>query len=337
MGNEFIRTQRPDAYDPSIQWEETTTQNIALDFGFLNDRISGSFDLYQRTTDNLINEIPIAAGTNFSNFLVTNVGSLENKGFEANLTVRPISKSDMSLEISANFTYNVNEITKLTLIDDPTYPGYDAGGIAGGVGNNVQINGVTHAANTFFLFQQVYDANGMPIEGAYIDLSGNGGAVEGNNLNKDYIHNPAPQYLIGLSSRFTYKKFDASVSGRFNLGNYVYNNNASSMALYSNVYNQSGFASNILTAVESTKFNNAQYWSDFYLENASFFRMDNINFGYSFDNFFTEKINGRVSFAVDNVFVVTDYTGLDPEVSGGIDNNIFPRPRTFILGLNLNF
>lgn len=337
FGNTFYSTLRPDAYDKNLQWEETTTQNVALDFGFMDDKITGSVDLYKRTTDNLINEVPIAAGTNFSNFLVTNVGSLENKGFEANLTVRPISTSDMSLEISTNFTYNVNEITKLTMVDDPTYVGYDAGGIAGGVGNNVQINSIGQSANTFFLFQQVYGADGMPIQGLYVDRSGKGGTVSGNNLNKYYVHNPAPQYLIGLSSRLNYKQFDFSFSGRFNIGNYVYNNNASNIALYQNVYNQSGYASNILTAVENTEFETAQYWSDLYLENASFFRMDNISFGYSFDQLFTEKLNGRVSLGVDNAFVITNYTGLDPEVAGGIDNNIYPRPRTFIFGVSLNF
>jgi iron complex outermembrane receptor protein len=223
------------------------------------------------------------------------------------------------------------------MVDDPTYVGYDAGGIAGGVGNNVQINSIGQSANTFFLFQQVYGADGMPIQGLYVDRSGKGGTVSGNNLNKYYVHNPAPQYLIGLSSRLNYKQFDFSFSGRFNIGNYVYNNNASNIALYQNVYNQSGYASNILTAVENTEFETAQYWSDLYLENASFFRMDNISFGYSFDQLFTEKLNGRVSLGVDNAFVITNYTGLDPEVAGGIDNNIYPRPRTFIFGVSLNF
>lgn len=337
MGNNFYPTQRPDAYDANIKWEETTTYNAGLDYGFFNNRIFGSFEVYQRKTDNLINEIPIAAGTNFSNFLVTNVGSLENKGFEAALTLRPISEADMSLEITTNFTYNKNEITKLTLTDDPTYTGYDVGGISGGVGNHVQINAVSYGANTFFLFNQVYGTDGIPIEGLYIDKTGDGGNVSGNNLNKYYLKSPAPEYLIGLSSKFNYKDFDFSFSGRFNIGNYVYNNNASNMALYQNLYNQSGYTSNILKDVQKTGFTTAQYWSDFYLENASFFRMDNISLGYSFDKLITEKLEGRVSFTVQNAFVVTNYSGLDPEVSGGIDNNIFPRPRTFVLGLNINF
>lgn len=337
FGNTFYPTQRPNPYDENIKWEETTTQNIALEFGFLKDKISGSIDFYKRTTDDLINRIPIAAGTNFSNFLVTNVGSLENKGFELELIGRIISKPEISWEVSTNLTYNVNKITKLTAIDDPDYPGYDVGGIAGGVGNTVQINAVGYPANSFYLFRQVYGTDGMPIEGLYVDKTGLGGNVAGNNLNKYYMKNPAPDYSIGLSSRFTYKNFDFSFAGRINIGNYVYNNNASNLALYQNLYNQSGYTANILKDVEKSEFTTAQYWSDFYLENASFFRMDNINLGYTFDRLFTERLNGRVAFTVQNAFVITKYSGLDPEVAGGIDNNIFPRPRTFMLGLNLNF
>lgn len=341
FGSSFYPTLRPDAYDANIKWETTTTLNLGLDVSFYSGRLTGFVDVYQRTTDDLINEIPIAAGTNFSNFLVTNVGSLENKGIELGLTGVIISKPDFSWEASANLTYNQNEITKLTLVNDPDYPGYNTGGISGGVGNTVQINGVGHSANTFYLFRQVYDGSGNPIEGLYVDKTGNGGNVAGDELNKFYVHKPAPDFLIGVSSRLNYKNFDFSFSGRVNLNNYVYNNNASNMALYQNLYNQSGFNSNILTDVKKTEFTTAQYWSDIYLENASFFRMDNMSLGYSFDQLLTEKLNGRIAFTVQNAFVITNYSGLDPEVNNGtdpgIDNNIYPRPTTYMLGLNLNF
>jgi iron complex outermembrane receptor protein len=238
--------------------------------------------------------------------------------------------------LTANVTYNQNEITKLTLVDDPTYPGYPTGGISGGVGNNVQINSVGYPANSFYLFSQVYN-NGKPVEGLYVDKTGDGGNVSGNDLNKYHIKKPAPTYLIGISSRVAYKDFDFTFSGRINLDNYVYNNNASSKALYQNLYNQSGYTANILKDVEKTGFMNAQYWSDFYLEDASFFRMDNMSLGYNFKKLLTEKLNGRIAFTVQNAFVITDYSGLDPEVSNGIDNNLYPRPRTFMLALNLNF
>lgn len=337
FGGVFYPTQRPDAYDANIQWETTTTLNLGVDYSLYNGRLSGFVDVYKRTTDNLLNEIPIAAGTNFSNFLTTNVGSLENQGVELGITGVLVSKEDLSWEVSGNLTYNQNEITKLTLVNDPDYPGYNTGGISGGVGNTVQINGIGHPANTFYLFRQVYDQFDNPIEGLYVDKTGSGGNVAGDELNKFYVHNPVPEILIGLSSRVSYKNFDFSFSGRINLNNYVYNNNASSMALYQNLYNQSGYNSNILTDVEKTEFTTAQYWSDIYLENASFFRMDNMSLGYSFDQLLTEKLNGRVAFTVQNAFVITNYSGLDPEVSGGIDDNIYPRPTTYMLGLNLNF
>jgi len=337
FGGNFYPTLRPNPYDLNIKWEETSTQNIALDFGFLKERISGTLDFYKRVTNDLINEVPIAAGINFSNFLTSNVGSLENKGFEASLTLRPISKNDIVWEISTNFSYNENTITKLTLVDDTTYVGYATGGISGGSGNNVQINAVGYPSNTFLLFQQVYNADGMPIEGLYIDKTGEGGEVSANNLNKFYLGNPAPKYTIGLSSRLEYKQFDLAFSARVNLGNEVYNNNASNRALYQNLYNQSGYTSNVLRSVYDSNFSTAQYWSDFYLEDGSFLRMDNITLGYNFSKLVTDKMSGRVSFTVQNAFVITKYTGIDPEVFGGIDSNIFPRPRTFMLGLNINY
>ena len=338
FGDTFYNTQRPERYDANIQWEETTTYNIGLDFGLFDNRITGSFEYYQRETKDLISEIPIAAGTNFSNFLITNVGSLENNGFEAQITGRPITTKDWSWEITGTFSYNENEITKLTRVDDPNFKGNKAGdAIAGGVDNKVLQDAVGQPFHSFYLFNQVYDINGMPIEGLYIDHTGQGGAVDGNDNNKRFNGSPAADYLIGVSSRVNYKNWDFSFNARISIGNYVYNNNASNRALYQNLYNQSGYAANILSAIEETKFATAQYFSDFYLEDASFLRMDNINLGYSFDKLFTEKLSGRVGLTVQNAFVITNYSGLDPEVSSGIDNNLYPRPRTFILGVNIDF
>lgn len=338
FGNTFYQTLRPEEYDINLRWEETTTYNAGLDFGLFENRIYGSVDVYKRITNDLLNEIPIAAGTNFSNFLITNVGSLENKGIELTFTGRPISTHEMSWEVGVNMSYNKNEITKLTRVNDPDYTGYDTGDeISGGVGNKVLINSIGQPANSFFMFQQVYDTEGDPIEGLYVDKTGEGGEVSGNNANKYYMHNAAPDYLFGISSNFQYKNFDISFAGRLSIGNYVYNNNYSNRALYQNVYNQAGYLSNILASIDDTEFATAQYWSSHYLENASFFRMDNINLGYRFEKLFTEKLTGRVSFTVQNAFVVTAYSGLDPEVDNGIDKNIYPRPRNFILGLNLDF
>jgi iron complex outermembrane receptor protein len=337
FGNTFYPTLRPDAYDANLKWETVTSINAGLDFTILNKRISGTFDIYKNTSDDLLNNIPIPVGSNFSNFLLTNVGSMENKGFELGLNVTPILEPDYSWEFGVNLTYNENKITKLTLVDDPSYTGVNTGGISGGVGNNVQKFIVGMPARIFFLFNQVYGTNGKPIEGLYVDKSGKGGNVAGNELNKYYFESPDPDYLIGVSSKVNYNEFDLSFSGRISLGNYVYNNNASNRALYQQVYNQSGFLSNILTDVRKTDFMTAQYWSSFYLENASYFKLDYISLGYNFTSLFGNNTSGRIGLSVQNVFTITKYTGLDPEVDNGIDNNIYPRPRTFMLSISLNY
>ena len=336
FGNTFVPTLRPNAYDYNIKWEQTATKNAGLDFGFLDNKINGTVDVYDRVTTNLINTIPIAAGSNFSNFLTTNVGSLENKGVEFSLDLRPVSTKDLSWNVGFNLAYNQNKVTKLTKTDDPTYPGVDFGTIGGGVGNYIQNVRVGYPNNSFFVFQQVYDSKGMPIEGMYVDRSGQGGVVSGNNLNKYHYKKPAPDYSMGLSSRIAYKNVDFSFSSRINIGNYVYNNVASS-ATYSTAYIQSGYFNNIPKLVNNTKFVNPQYFSDIYIENASFFRMDNMSLGYNFRKLITEKLSGRLSLTVQNAFVITKYTGLDPEVDGGIDNNNYPRPRVYMLGLNVTF
>jgi len=332
FGNAFFNTLRPNPYDANIKWEETTTYNAGLDFGFMNNRITGSIDLYKRKTKDLLNFIPIAAGSNFSNFLTTNVGDLENKGIEFSVNGLVVTNKDWSWNIGFNAAYNENKITKLTKTDDPNYPGVDVGLIGGGVGNFIQNQRVGFPANSFFVFQQVYGSNGMPIEGLYVDRTGTGGTVTSNNLNKYHYKKPAPDLTLGINSRVAYKQLDFSFAGRANFGNYVYNNVASG-ALYSTLYNQSGFYNNLPKLVNNSKFTNTQYFSDFYVENASFFKMDNMSVGYNFDQY----IKARLSFTVQNVFTITKYKGLDPEVDGGIDNNFYPRPRIFVLGVNLTF
>lgn len=337
FGSTFYNTLRPNAYDANIKWESTSTQNIGLDFGLFKDRITGSVDAYIRKTENLINNIPIAAGSNFSNFLTTNVGNLENKGFEVTLNTQAIAKKDLMWTIGVNFSYNENKITKLNKTDDPTYPGIPGGTISGGVGNTIENVNVGYPNSSFFVLQQVYGSNGFPIEGLYVDRSGLGGSVTGEIKNKYHYKKPAPNETIGLTSRFMYKKFDFSFSGRASIGNYVYNNVASENANYAGFYGQSGFFSNIPKQVNDTKFLNQQLFSDYYMENASFFRMDNMSVGYNFAQILGEKLKARLSFTVQNAFVITKYKGLDPEVDGGIDNNFYPRPRIFLVGLNLTF
>jgi iron complex outermembrane receptor protein len=332
IGGTYISTLRPNGYDPNIKWEQTTTQNAGLDFGFFNNRISGSFDVYKRVTDNLLETVAIPSGSNFSNTLLTNVGSLENKGYEISLNLIPVSTKDMNLTLGFNLTYNKNKITKLLANDDPSYIGILEGGDS--FTGSLQVTRVGSAAHSFFMNKQVYDSKGNPIEGVYVDLSGNGGTVNGNNADKYIDHNPAPDYIMGFSARFDYKNFDISASSRTSLGNYVYNQVAAG-ASYDQMY-QLGYWHNEATYLSDTKFVKRQFTSDYFVQNASFFKLDNISTGYKFDKLFN-AVSARISFTVQNVFTITKYKGIDPEVNGGIDNNFYPRPRTFLLGISLTY
>jgi TonB-linked SusC/RagA family outer membrane protein len=340
FGSGLVNTLRPNPYDASIKWEGTATLNAGIDFGFIHDRITGSIDVYQRQTKDLINEIPIPAGSNFSNYLITNVGTLKNKGIEIALSGKVIDTEKSAWTVGFNFTSNKNEITKLTLSNDPSYLGDFVGAIAGGVGNNVQINSVGHPANSYFVFQQIYDAQGRPIEGLYANRSGMSGSVTSNLKNKYHYYSPYAKYLAGINSTVRYGNFDLYVSGRLSVGNHAYNNRASA-STYKGVYVNTGFFNNVASYINDTGFYDTQYWSSYYVENASFFKMDNISFGYNASKLFSEKVKARMSLTVQNAFVITKYSGIDPEVNDGtnpgIDNNIYPRPRTFVLGINLTF
>lgn len=336
FGNEWLQTYRPSAYNKDLKWETTKTLNLGLDFTLFNDRINGSFEIYKKKTVDLINYVNVAAGTNLSNFIYANVGEMENNGVEFTLNTRPVVTKDLVWNLGINLGYNKSEITKLLLSDVDGYVGIMTGGISGGVGNTIQNHNVGYSPYAFFVYQQVYDADGNPIEGLYVDRSGNGGSVSSSLDNKYHYKKPDPDVTIGINSSLRYKQWDASFSGRLYLGNYVYNNVNSDRALYSSIYNQSGFLNNVPTSIYDTKFFSTQYFSDYYVENASFFRMDNISVGYNFEKLFGSKLDGRVSFTCQNAFVITNYSGLDPEVAGGIDNNIYPKARTFVLGLNLN-
>jgi iron complex outermembrane receptor protein len=334
FGNEFITTLRPEGYNANLKWEETTTYNIGLDYSFNEEQIFGSVELFQRETEDLLNVIPVPAGSNFTNRILSNVGNLEVQGVEFDITGRIISTEKSFLQVSMNATYTTDEITKLTTVDDPSYIGVETGGITGGTGNFVQVHSVDHPRNSFFVFEQVYDENGMPIEGLYVDRNGDGELTDDD---KYRYKSPNSDWTFGFSTRYEYAGWDASFSARASLGNYVYNNVASDNAIISGTFNNTGYLTNPTEFIFDTNFENARYTSDHYVENASFLRMDNISVGYTFDQFLDVVSSMRVSATVQNVFTITDYSGQDPEVFGGIDYNLYPRPRTFMLGLNLNF
>lgn len=334
FGNAFFPTLRPNGYDANIRWESTSTLNAGFDLGLFGDRISFTADYYYRETTDLLNTIPVAAGTNLTNFITTNVGSLVNKGIELTLNAKAIDRDGLVWNIGANFTKNIPEITRLLQVKDPNYVGVLVGGISGGVGNTIQIHSVGFPPFAFYPQQQVYNAAGKPLEGLYVDRNGDGQANE-----KDWYRykSPNPEFLVGINSNLTYKQFDFSFSGRLSINNYVYNNVASNRTFYNTVYNTNGFFGNVITDISNTQFANAQYRSDYYIENASFFKMDFMSAGYSFENVMGSKVRGRVGLTVRNAFFITKYKGLDPEVGGGIDNNIYPRARVFMLNLSLTF
>ena len=324
---------RPDAYNKKLKWETTTTTNFGLDWSMFNNRFSGSVDYYIRKTTDLINTASVSAGSNFRNQVTSNIGSLENKGIEAAVTVRPIVTKDWQWEISANFTYNKNEITELTGESSLVM----TGGISSGTGNQCQAHSVDHPKNSFYVFQQIYDANGKPIEGMFVDRNGDGTISDADRY---FYKAPDAPYLAGLSSRVQYKNWDFGFGLRASFDNYVFWDKGAGVQNTEKRYDSSfDYLQNTIPMILENKwstYDNKCCLSDYYVRNASFLKCDNITLGYSFDKFLN-KFSGRVYASATNVFTITKYEGLDPEVGGGIDNNIYPRPFTMLLGLNFNF
>jgi TonB-dependent starch-binding outer membrane protein SusC len=335
FGDEMISTLRPEGYDENLKWEETTTWNLGLDYGIANDRFAGSLDFYWRETRDLLNFIPIPAGTNLTNAILTNIGNLENRGVEFSINTRPVVSPTTVWRLGFNATYNETRITRLTTSEDPNYLGVLTGGISGGVGNTVQVHSVGFAPNTFFVFQQVYDQNGNPIEGLYVDRNGDGEITDDDRY---HFRKPAADYFFGINSNLEIGNFSFSFAGRANLGNFIYNNVSSMHGELSRLYRPEGpYLSNIIADAFNVNFNNAQYLSDYYIQDASFFKMDNITLAYNFANLMQNNLNMLLSFTIQNAFVISRYGGLDPEIAFGIDNNFYPRPRTFVLGVNFQF
>lgn len=331
-------TYRPNAYNPDLKWEKTTTYNVGLDFGFLNNRINGAVDYYYRKTTDLLNSVFVSAGTNFKNKVLSNVGSLENSGIEFSINAKPVVTTDWTWDLGFNITYNKNEITKLTTGDCENY--YVAAGdnIGGGRDMKAMAHAVGHPASSFYVYQQVYDENGKPIENEFVDRNGDG-TINGDD--RYFYKKPTADVLMGLTSRLSYKSWDFSFSLRASLNNYVYNSveaggsdcNPTSVYSFGALNNRPlmGVANNIQNLKDNTLL------SDYFVQNASFMKCDNITLGYSFKKLFGAPIGGRVYAAVQNVFTITKYKGLDPEVEKGLDNNIYPRPLTTLIGLSLNF
>jgi TonB-linked SusC/RagA family outer membrane protein len=334
FGDEFIYTYRPNGYDANIRWEETTTYNVGLDFSIVKNRVGGTLEVYQRLTKDLLNYIPVPAGTNLTNFINTNIGNIENRGIELSLNLTPYLTDKNSWDFAMNIAYNQAEITKLTAIDDPDYDGVLTGGIAGGVGSNIQIHTVGFAPSSFFVYEQLYDESGNILEGQFADRN-NDGVV--NDEDKYRFENPAADYSLGFTSNLALGNFDFSFAGRAAIGNFVYNNVQTDMGYFDRMYGTTGTLWNVhQSAVDLNVINQANLtFSDHFVKNANFLRLDHITLGYNFRELTGYGI--RMYATVQNPFVITKYDGLDPEIGNGIDNNIYPRPRTFVIGVNADF
>jgi TonB-dependent starch-binding outer membrane protein SusC len=332
--NDTIRTLRPNGYTLDLRWEETTTYNVGVDFSVIKDKLSATLDVYQRNTRDLLNFVPVPALSNLTNFANINIGEMTSKGIEFTLDYTPIRTSKMSWNIGANAAYNISEITRLTISDDPSYLGILTGGIAGGVGSTIQIHSVGNQPSSFFVLQQQYDENGTLLEGEFTDQNGDGII---NELDRVRYRNPAPFYTLGITSNFSYGNFDFSFAGRANLGNWVYNNIQTDMGYLDRIYHPSNFLVNVhRSAVDlNVRRQGSLTFSDHFVQASSFFRFDHITMGYNIDNFIGRYF--RVFATFQNPFVFTGYTGLDPEIGNGIDNNVYPRARNYLLGISVDF
>lgn len=337
IGNQVIQPITPAGYNADLKWETTTTWNAGFDYGFLNDRIYGSVDFYKRFTKDLLNWTPVAAGANLTNYLNANIGNLENTGVEFEINAVAVETRDWNWKIGANVAWNKTVVTKLTTDDERSdYYGVETGGISGGTGNNIQVHQTGKAPYSFFVYQQVYDTDGNPIEGLYVDRNDDG-KIDTND--KYCHHKAAPDVTIGLNTTLSYKNWTLALSAHSSIGNWVYDNIHSNGELLSDLWTNS-FVNNRTSGALKTNFRtNAQYFSDYYVKNASFFKFDNI----TLSRYFALRPNSdhpmglNVFATVQNVACISAYDGIDPEIYSGIDNNMYPRPRTYILGIKFNF
>jgi iron complex outermembrane receptor protein len=336
LGGTPYRAYSPLGFNRDLRWETTDTYNAGLDLGFLDGRITASVDAYYRKTIDLINGIFLPALSNFTNYYPYNVGSLENRGVEVNLNINPVRTTNFRWDINLNGTYNKNKIISLGPQQE-NFVGIETNGISGGTGTNIGIFSVGQASSAFYATKQVYDANGKPLDGVFADLNGDG-KVDASDR---YIYKQsAPPVILGFTSSMNYKKLSLAFTLRSNIGNYVYNNIQSTTGTYYGILGSTSFLSNITSDALFTEIPNANaanhYSSDYYIQNASFVRMQNATLGYNVGKIFRDRGNLNLSFAVQNLFVITKYKGLDPEIANGVDNNTYPRPRVFTFGLNLN-
>ena len=332
INGQYINTYRPEAYVSDLKWETTTSWNFGLDFGFLDGRIGGAIDFYTRKTKDLLASVPTAAGTNFSKTILTNVGNVDSKGIEVSLNATPIQTKDWEWNLSYNFTWQNMKVKNLSLIKGGSQTNVKVGPSIDAYQFQVLSEG--YEPYMFYVYHQLYDSKtGKPIEGAYADLN-NDGEINESDLYR--YHSPAPKYIMGLSTSLRYKQLTLGMSFRANIDNYVYNGMGMSTGAFETVSYNNSQLNNLNTSFLKTGFKTRQYLSDYYVENASFLKLDNLSLSYN-----VGKINKwaslTVSAMVQNVFTITGYSGTDPEVPNGMDNSFYPRPRTYSVSLGLQF
>ncbi|MDO5608716.1 MAG: TonB-dependent receptor [Capnocytophaga sp.] len=327
FGNQFYQTYRPGVFNENLRWEIGNTLNAGIDFGLWNNLVTGSLDVYKKTTKDLIASSVIDPFTNFANRVDANIGDMENKGVEFGIVVTPVRNDNVRWSVNYNIAYNDNKITKMPDVQI-------TGGIEGATGNNVQRHEQGQIPYAFFVYQQVYGADGKPLENVFVDRNGDGII---NADDRYYYKSPFAPVTMGFGTDLNYKNWDLNITTRASIGNYVYNNSQSRLDQLVEVT-----ATDILRNVKANYYDtsfqrhtDAGWLSDYYIENASFFKLDNITLGYTFPD--AGKLGVRLYGTVQNVWTITNYSGLDPEVYGGIDNNFYPRPQTYLLGLNINF
>lgn len=332
INGQYINTYRPEAYVSDLKWETTTSWNFGLDFGFLDGRIGGAIDFYTRKTKDLLASVPTAAGTNFSKTILTNVGNVDSKGIEVSLNATPIQTKDWEWNLSYNFTWQNMKVKNLSLTKGGSQTNVKVGPSIDAYQFQVLSEG--YEPYMFYVYHQLYDSTtGKPIEGAYADLNNDG---EINDADLYRYHSPAPKYIMGLSTSLRYKQLTLGMSFRANIDNYVYNGMGMSTGAFETVSYNNSQLNNLNTSFLKTGFKTRQYLSDYYVENASFLKLDNLSLSYN-----VGKINKwaslTVSAMVQNVFTITGYSGTDPEVPNGMDNSFYPRPRTYSVSLGLQF
>ncbi|SHI65849.1 SusC/RagA family TonB-linked outer membrane protein [Flavobacterium haoranii] len=335
IGNSFYNPIRPQEYNPNLKWEQTETRNIGLDFGLFKNRITGAVDVYEKRTKDLIAYIPNPPFYGFSNYNYYNIGKTKNQGIEMALEAILVTNDDWNVTVGGNVTLQNAKVTGL--IDGASEFGISTGGITGGINNEVQRIQVGYFPNAYYVYEQAYDADGNPIDGVFIDRNGDG---QINSADRYFYKKPQADVYYGFYTNISYKNWDFAMSWRGSWGNYNYYNVDSNLGWQNQILIRDTDLGNATTEVLNTNFTYAgseRFLSDYYVRDASFIRMDNVTIGYNFKNFLGSKANAKLSLGGQNLILITSYKGIDPEVNGGIDNTIYPRPRMYTLGLNVNF